>query len=95
MPEKVKKTITEINAEVDILATKEEHWGAEVMARVIDLGSIGNAETMAPEAVGLAYKMKSGMSDEEYHRTKNECVIPDPTQENVWYVHVKVFRRKQ
>lgn len=95
MAEKIKKTITEINAEVDIIAAKEEHWGAEVIARVVDTGSVGNAEAMAPDAAGMAYKTKCGIPDEEYRGVKSEGVIPDSSQENTWYVHIKVLRKKK
>jgi hypothetical protein len=94
MPEKIKKTITEINSEVDILAVKDEQWGAEVIARVVDAGSVGIPEAMAPEAVLMAYRLKYNLPEEEYHQTKTECVIPDLSQDNAWYVHIKVFRKK-
>jgi hypothetical protein len=95
MPEKIKKTITEINAEVDIIAVKEEQWGAEVIARVVDTGTIGDFEPMVPEAVGMAYRTKYNMPDEEYNGIKGECVISDQAQPNAWYTHVKVFRKKR
>lgn len=95
MPEKIKRTITEMNFEVEIIAVKEEPWGAEVIARVIDTGTIGNSESMVPEAVGIAYKNQYDIADDEYHHTKNECVIPDPSQSNTWFTHVKVFRKNR
>jgi hypothetical protein len=95
MPEKIQRTITKMNFEVDFIAVKEEQWGNEVIARVVDAGSVGNAESMVPEAVGEAYQLKFNLPVAGYHHTKGECVILDASQPNAWYTHVKVFRKKQ
>lgn len=94
MPIKVQKTIHEINSEVDILAVKELDWGFEIIARVTDTGSVGSAEGFASQAAALAFSQQNNISEDVLNRTKIECILPAANEENVWYTHIKISRKK-
>lgn len=87
------KTITEINAAVEILGVEELHWGAEVIARVVDTGMVGKPESLSVEAASLAYRQRFEISEDEFRSTKKECVMPALGESGVWYTHIKVFKK--
>jgi hypothetical protein len=95
MPQKIHKTITQINTEVELLAVKEYDWGAEVFARVVDTGSVGTLESQIPMSAALAYRQLNDLPEDGAYRDGNECTLPALDEKNVWYTHVKVFHKKK
>lgn len=76
MPENVNITLTQINAEIELLAVKERSGRVEVIAKVVDTGTIGNIEALAGDAIATVYRRNYNLPDERKISANRHTILP-------------------
>lgn len=88
--EQVKEVLSQVVADVELLAWKEAGRSAEVFARVVDTGSKAAPNTIISNAVANAYNQQIGRDSQRPPNGHVVSFLPDPKKPNAWYALVRL-----